>query len=297
LTSTEHRAVRPEPNQSVEHAFAILELFAAAPEPLGVVEISRRLDLSIGTCHRVLATLCASGFARQLHDGGKYVPGLRVQELLLALYSHFPIRAKATPTLHSLTAQSGLASILSVPLGNVALRIAGVPDRLVLHRPLRLGLASELHIGAAPRVLLAFAEERRRTDYLRRHVPEAGERAEVARELADIRETGHLMVLEEGMQTLALPVCSADGVAVAAISLEGAAAHFRAPGARQLKAWRKLVGDLEAQYRDDPAALRGPFDHLPWDSIELHPRRAGLATEVESLPLYPATGLEPPALR
>ncbi|MFD9615257.1 IclR family transcriptional regulator [Streptomyces sp. NPDC059083] len=294
MTTTTNDKPRPEANQSVEHAFAVLRLFADAGEPLGVVDISRRLDLSLGTCHRVLATLCAAGFAQQLHDGGKYVPGHRVRDLPLALYHRFPIRKEATQTLHALTAASGLASTLSVALGNSAVRISGVPDRLVLHRPLSLGMVSELHAPGAPRLLLAFASAERRDEYLQNHVSPPKLRTAIRTELDKIRAAGEATHLADGLRTLALPIRWADGTAIGAITLEGAEAHFERPSARQLKTWKGLVGELERRCQDKPELAHGPFDHLPVASIELTPSSSVGSTQVQALPFYPVRGTLPP---
>jgi DNA-binding IclR family transcriptional regulator len=280
---------RAEPNQSVEHAFAVLKLFAHTAEPMGIVDISRRLGLSLGTCHRVLTTMCAAGFASQGHDGGKYEPGLRVRELLLALYGRFPIRAASMSTLKELTARSGLASSLSVPLGDVALRVGGVPDRLILHRPLQLGMVSELHIGAAPRAILASLPEARRLAYVRRQLPRSQPAREaLLGELDEIRARGHVITESPGLRSVAFPIRNGDGHAIAAVALEGASAHFTEPPARKLAQWRSLVAKLELLCQADPSLARGPFDHLPLGDIDLEVGpTASRAPAVQSLPVFP----------
>jgi IclR family transcriptional regulator, KDG regulon repressor len=255
-------------NQSVEHAFAALKLFAKADRPLGVVEISRRLALSLGTAHRVLNTLCDSAYVEQVAEGGKYIPGLRLRELLLALYSRFPIRAAAHPFLRAMSETSGLACVLSVPLGNRALRIAGVQDRHVLHRPLQLGLTTALHKTVAAQTILSWMPEDRRAHYLADFVP-PGSRDSVAALIEVARRADYLVAESATLTAIAFPVRDANGLGVASIAMEGAPVHFPALSDDQVARWQSIVERLEELCVTDPAVARGPFDHLDPDRIVL----------------------------
>lgn len=59
---------------SVENALRILGALRDAG-PLGVSEIARTLGLSTSTVHRLVTTLCAQRFARQVPEGTRYVLG------------------------------------------------------------------------------------------------------------------------------------------------------------------------------------------------------------------------------
>jgi IclR family acetate operon transcriptional repressor len=59
-------AERRDGIQSVDRAFAILEAMVDAEGEVGLSELSERLELPVPTLHRMLRTLMAGGYARQL---------------------------------------------------------------------------------------------------------------------------------------------------------------------------------------------------------------------------------------
>jgi DNA-binding IclR family transcriptional regulator len=271
---------RNEPNQSVGHAFAILRLFAAHSEPIGVVEISRRLGLSLGTCHRVLATLSDIGYVAQAGDGGRYSPGIRIRELLLKLYDQFPIKQASLATMKRLSTLTGLATTLSVPVGDYAIRIGGVQDRQLLHRPLQLGMVSELHVGAAPLAMLANLPPGQRSSYLDTRVAPSV-RGELVVELDRIRAAGHVELVSPQLRSIALAIRAPGGGAVASMALEGAPAYFKSPPQRDLTLWRSEVHALEDLLKEDPGLLRNPFGHIPPDSIHFSVRESQASRTIE----------------
>jgi DNA-binding transcriptional ArsR family regulator len=64
-------------NQSVTRAIDILNLLAEAPEPLGVREIARRLDLAASNVQRLIKTLAKAGYLEQTEGTLRYKIGYR----------------------------------------------------------------------------------------------------------------------------------------------------------------------------------------------------------------------------
>jgi DNA-binding IclR family transcriptional regulator len=261
------RPVRAAPNQSVQHAFAVLKLFAASPGPLGVVEISKELRLPLGTCHRVLTTMRDAGYVAQQSDGGKYTTGLQVRELLLALLSSFPIRKVAGPYLHALSELTGLSCVLAVPLGAFSLRISGVQDRQVLHRPLQLGVLTPLNEGSGSLAILASLPEDRIRRYLE-SLP-ADDNGPVADVIEQVRLAGFAFCETPLLNSVAVPVRDSQGFAVASVALEGAPVNLARPSGWTIDVWRSVLEGLEDRCAADPEIGRGPFGHLDSSSIEL----------------------------
>jgi DNA-binding IclR family transcriptional regulator len=68
-------------NSTVDRALRVLEAFLGDEEALGVLELSRQLDLDKSVIHRILSTLVARRFIEQDPATRRYRVGLRVWEL------------------------------------------------------------------------------------------------------------------------------------------------------------------------------------------------------------------------
>jgi IclR family acetate operon transcriptional repressor len=68
-------------NSTVDRALRVLEAFLGDETELGVLELSRQLDLDKSVIHRILATLVARRFLEQDPTSRRYRVGLRVWEL------------------------------------------------------------------------------------------------------------------------------------------------------------------------------------------------------------------------
>jgi IclR family transcriptional regulator, KDG regulon repressor len=68
-------------NSTVDRALRVLEAFLGDEADLGVLELSRQLDLDKSVIHRILATLVARRFLEQDPISRRYRVGLRVWEL------------------------------------------------------------------------------------------------------------------------------------------------------------------------------------------------------------------------
>lgn len=258
-------AAPAEQNTSVEHAFAILRLLATADAAIGVADIARELGLSLTTTHRVLTTLCEADYVSQQREGGKYETGIRVREVLMTLYHRYPLRSAATSTMRELARLSEQAATLTVRFGDRALRIAGVRDHQYVHRPLLIGEMTPLHVGPASRVILAGQPTAAVKAYVAARTRELGARHSrmLRAELDQIRLDGHLLDQSDGLTTVAFPLTNADGMAVAAVALEGATVQFRAPSGPRLRRWARVVAELQQECLAAPDTLVGPFDRIP----------------------------------
>lgn len=254
------------PNSSTDSAFAVLRLFASATGPLGVTDIARSIGLPLSTTHRVVSTLIDTEYLERHRHGSEYQPGLRVRELLLSMHARFPLRAAATPMLRQLASESGQAAVLQARFGHRSLRVCGISDHQIVHRPLLIGQAEALHESPGGRVILAFQPLAFRAEYLTR----IGQPTDVlTAELASVRAEAVLQHVKAGLRSIAFPV-RVGGGAVGAIVLEGSPLTFGPPGARRIARWRDAVARLEEFAATHADVLSGPFAATLGLSDETH---------------------------
>lgn len=160
------------------------------------------------------------------------------------------------PALRRLATLSGWAVVLVVRFGRQSLRVTGVRDRQLVHRPLQIGEVHPLHETSGGLTLLAFQPQAFVTSYLANE-PEA---TRIRRVIRQIKRDGHLVRLENGMHSVALPVRDPAGTASAAVVLEGAAVSLGAPTERQLKSWARSVEAIEALVAKEPDLYLDPFE-------------------------------------
>lgn len=110
--------------QSVEIGFRVLAALAAEPEPAPLGTIARRTALSPSQAHRYLASLVASGMARQHLDSGRYELGPQAIQIGLAALARTDVFAEADPAIAAFTRASGRTTLLAArgPLGPTIVR-------------------------------------------------------------------------------------------------------------------------------------------------------------------------------
>lgn len=217
----------PTSVQSVERAAGMLRLLASETEPLGLVQVATAVGLAKGTAHGLLRTLVLVGFVEQ-DDAGHY---LLCPDLLQMGSTHLDLnelRSLGLTWTDTLAARTGEAARLAAFRdGNVA----------VAHHVFRAGPAAQttetgrtlpLHASALGKVLLAFDPGAARSitgreleSYTFRTVVR---RAQLMRELADIRDVGWSAAVEEGepdLAEIAAPLRDQSGYVVAAVGIHG----------------------------------------------------------------------------
>jgi DNA-binding IclR family transcriptional regulator len=200
----------------------ILLQVAGSSDGLTARELSERLTLKLSTVHHLVQTLAAEGFLSR--DGHRrYKLGARVGTLAQAFRYQVRPPEHLMPYVRALATKTGEAAYVAgwnreqiVIYGEVPGRHAvGVSD-------LGVGVAADAHARASGKVLLSFAPQEVRAEYLRVHGlrprtpntivdPEAFER-----ECERIRERGYAVDREE----FALGVCCLGA------ALDGGASSF-----------------------------------------------------------------------
>ncbi|MBN1966130.1 MAG: IclR family transcriptional regulator [Anaerolineae bacterium] len=222
--------------QSVERAFALLELLGGAVESMGLSELALHSDLPMGTVHRLLNTMVSLGYVEQDHETRKYALGIRLLHLRGAVTSRLNLGAHAMPIMKSLMRRVNETVHLAVLNQGEVVYIDRVEGFQTLGMYTQIGKRAPVHCTALGKVLLAHAAE----DVLRqaverhglpRHTAKTLTEVEALRaDLACIRERGYALDDEEseyGVRCVAAPVRDYRGNVIAAVSISGPAARVR----------------------------------------------------------------------
>lgn len=220
---------------SLTRALAMLEAIIAEGATRSVASIARDLGVPVATAHRQVASLVADGYLAR-HGRGFHVAGPRLLRLLGQLDEKQVIANCAAPVLHQLAGQLRCVVQFGTLEGDmVTYRIKtgeGAGDLFT-----RVGMQLEAYCSGIGKVLLAWLPAGDREAYLAtgpfpaltaRTITEPGA---LRRELARVREQGYAMddgEIAEGLQCLAVPICSPDGRVLAAISASRSAAQAAA---------------------------------------------------------------------
>jgi DNA-binding IclR family transcriptional regulator len=230
---------------SVRNAARVLRAFSGADQELGVTELSRRLDLSKSTAHRIVATLAAERLLEQDPATGRYRLGLALYELGTTVTEHVDLHQAALPVLTTLRHSTG--EMVHVAVLD-RLEVVYV-ERLESHRMLpvfrTVGHRLPAHLTSSGKVLLAALPR----DTLLARLEGVTLEARTPRTITDQRvllaeldrvaqrgwasndEEGH-----PGVVSVGAPLRGADGGVIAAVSVVGAADRMRGTAIRRHRA-------------------------------------------------------------
>lgn len=239
---------------SLERAIAVLGVLADSPTDLGTNEIARRVGINASSVSRLLATLVEEEFVRRMPDTGRYRLGPRLIELGNTALSRIDLRELARPRLVTLSEVTGETATISVPGEQTAITVDFVPSRSTVRSVAQLGRQSVLHATAIGKVVLAHGANipaEPLTAYTRHTITDA---AELAREVAQVRERGWAEAMrerEDDLNAVAVPVLDPTGTLVAILGLQGPAGRF------DRRAMRTAVDQLRdhADRLSSPSAL------------------------------------------
>lgn len=214
--------------ESVIAALRVAESFSDSDSgDLGVTEISRLTGLAKDRVFRILTTLAHLGYVQKDQTSKRYRLGPGFLILGEGYRRRLDLRTSAVPILNELARASGDTAYLFILAGHKALCIdVSVGDHIV-QATSTTGELIPLHIGAAPKVLLAFMPGEERSAFLStgdlaRYTPVTiVDRGELEAELGRIRAQGYCLAADDyevGAFAIAAPVWDHQREVVAAIS-------------------------------------------------------------------------------
>jgi DNA-binding IclR family transcriptional regulator len=217
--------------RAVATALDLVDLLASEPE-LGVAEIGRRLGVAKSTAHRMVTTLCAKGYVRQVPETRSYRLGLRLHELGELVASRSQLRDHALPLLESLRAQTGETVHLAIPEGSQMFYVERLESYQGLRFSSRVARVRPIHVTSSGKAVAAFnpavAEAAIAAGFEVKTARTIRSKAQFLRCLAETRERGYAFSVEEdepGLASVAAPVLDHTRIARAAISVAGPVAR------------------------------------------------------------------------
>lgn len=215
-----------------EHPSTLLEIISVLDRegPMGVTELADTLGTAKSTAHYHLDTLRRKGFV--VKDGTRYELGLRFLKIGLQTRRRVPLFEAAKEEIDKLAAETGELAILSVEQRGLGVYLykAGGEEALDIDAP--IGGTATLHNRALGKGMMSQFPDEKVDKIVERHgLPQTAERTittreELRRELEEVREKGVAFNQEEsidGIYGVGVPVTSADGDVLGAISVAGPA--------------------------------------------------------------------------
>jgi IclR family transcriptional regulator, acetate operon repressor len=237
--------------QSLNRAFALLELMAAAGADVALTELAARSGLPLPTIHRIVRTLVGSGYVRQL-PSRRYALGPRLVGLGDA--ASRALGEWARPHLAELVEQVGETASLAVLDGDAVVEVAREPAPPAVP-PAPAGRREPAHRTGAGRALLAQLPPARVAALLARTGPPQppGDPDRLARELDRVRHQGYAVddaEQEPGVRAVAVAVPGA--APPTALSVAGPQTRLTWPAVDRVvpllrAAAQALAGHLDAR--------------------------------------------------
>ncbi|AKW17657.1 IclR family transcriptional regulator [Salmonella enterica] len=215
--------------QSIERAFAILELFQKNREELGIKEISQMLDLNKSTAFGFVNTLFSLGYLHQNEQTQRYSLGPKVLGLSNAAQIHNIIIRSAHPYLEMLSDQFGETAHCAVEVHGSVIYLDKVEAQGAIYINTQIGAKSYIHCTGVGKCILAYMSPERKEAILSRKLTTMTyntlSKADQLREnLSLVVQRGYAIDNEEieiGLSCIAVPVFNAPNKVACAISISG----------------------------------------------------------------------------
>ncbi|WP_106768938.1 IclR family transcriptional regulator [Paenibacillus faecalis] len=222
--------------RAVERALDILMCFTKSHE-LALTEISSLIGLHKSTVHRLIATLEEKGFVVRDSRTDKYRLGMKIWELSTHLSHSDDPAVKLLPAMESLRDKLGETVSLYLRDGAERIRIQAVQSNQAVRRVAQVGTRLPLSVGASSKVLVAYASASDQEELLNKpDWPDAVDKEQYRRQLADIVEKGYAISIEErepGAAAVAVPIMDRSGKIAAALSMSGPVSRLSAKKLRE----------------------------------------------------------------
>lgn len=234
--------------QSVNRALEIFEMFQDGTESLGITEIAGRLGISKAATYALVTTLVRKNFLQQNNTSRRYQLGFKLLQLGAMFINQSELGRAASPWAVNLCERWGEAVNISILAADSALIVHRYEPKepfLLYPQP---GSTMPLYCTAAGKILLAYAPEELRKEYVRRapfpqRTPHTiYKKRDLERELKVVREKGYAEDHEEtiiGVACVGAPIRDKAGVVVAAISLTGSKARMEEKG------WEDIIRQVK----------------------------------------------------
>jgi DNA-binding IclR family transcriptional regulator len=248
--------------ESVLRATRLLGCYRHGEPELPLAELVRRSGYSKTTTYRLLTTLEVAGWLERTPDGGFRLT-LRPFQIGSILLDSLDLRREAPPVMRRLSAEAERTVYLTIPAGTHAVCMERIDyGASVRVMDLDVGGSQPLHLGAAPRALLAYREDELLPALLRigleARTPWSLDDPDALRaDLAETRRRGYAVSDSDatvGVAALGAPVFDATGLAVASISLGGLSADLLPASDGDVALLLRAARDISARLGHRPSS-------------------------------------------
>lgn len=214
---------------SVLRAMRLLDLFERGRPEMTLADFVRRSGYSKSTTYRLLVTLEEAGWLER-GPGGTFRLTIRPFQVGSILVDSLELRREAGPIMARVAADVDQTVFLVVPAGTLAVCLERIDsEQGVRLSELYVGGSQPLHLGAAPRALLAFDEEALLPPLLAAGLARKTERSivdpdELMADLEKTRGRGYSISDEDvtpDVAAIGAPIFGAQGQVVGAVSIGG----------------------------------------------------------------------------
>lgn len=222
-------------NRSIDRTFAIVEILAAAMEPLGLSDIARGAGLHRATAYRILAALRDKGYVYKDSATGAYSVGQKLFRLGSPQVRTLAVKHRILPLVRRLAYSVEMTTTFAMIEGTQIVICEKVETPRSLKTFPAPGSWLEAHATALGKAILAFKEQDEVREAYRRHrlhgytdntitTPAA-----LFANLELVRRQGHAYDFGEmisGVHCVAAPMINSRGYAHYALSLSGPAQRY-----------------------------------------------------------------------
>jgi len=142
--------------KTVEKSLKLLEILAGQNTSLPLTKLGEMSKLSLSTAHRLLATLCRSGFVERDRFTGHYKLGLKAFLIGNAALQSIDLRSAALPYLTGLMEQSGETTYLAILANKDLIYSDSVKNQGLMQIGVQTGVSAPACQTSSGKVLMAY---------------------------------------------------------------------------------------------------------------------------------------------
>lgn len=239
----------------------LLDVLARSDKPRGITDLAKELELTKSNVHRLLATLQAQGFVRQVPPNSAYELTLKIWELGNRVVRRVDLVSVARPAMERLAQATGETVHLSVLDDTDVVYVDKIESKHQIRAHTSVGMRAPAFAMATGKAMLAHepdeALERFRPLFKRYTVTTRVTLEELLADIRQIRQQGYATVLQGEWR---------DGIAACACAILGQAGHvagaigISGPDSR-LK--RKELKQFSEEVREAARTISLALGHLP----------------------------------
>jgi len=201
-------------------------------------QLTDMINEPASSVYRMLGTLQEIGWIEQLSNRGAFRLGTKMISLAGNMLNNLDVRRASMPILRSIHEATGETTFLCVRRNSRAVCIERIEGKRVNSRLLSLGSSLPLHVGAAPRAILAFEGREAWEEYatLLGQNPDgrfsARDKSKLLADLGSIQNDGYVISdddLTPGIAAVGAPIFNHRNHVVASLSVSGLREGILAP--------------------------------------------------------------------